>query len=131
MHLTSHETDLVFSIMQDLSGGFSHADLRRRVCGELLDLLKADYFVSYEWNEQHQRFENCVHINMTDDNLAQYEDYFRFCDPIIDALQRRKRATPVSAIMRHEKLARTEFFNDFLMRDGLCYGMNYYAYDRG
>ena len=26
---------------------------------------------------------------------------------------------------------RTEFFNDFLKQDGLCYGLNFFAYDRG
>ena len=29
--------------------------------------------------------------------------------------------------MEHSRLQKTEFFNDFLMRDGLCYGLNFYA----
>jgi len=33
--------------------------------------------------------------------------------------------------MRHDRLVKTEFFNDFLKQDGLCYGMNFFAYDRG
>ena len=33
--------------------------------------------------------------------------------------------------MAHERLKDTEFFNDFLNRDGLYYGLNFFAWDRG
>ena len=33
--------------------------------------------------------------------------------------------------MNHDRLVKTEFYNDFLKQDGLCYGINYFAYDRG
>lgn len=131
MNLTERETSLVFSIMQDLSGDFAHAEVRQRVGTSLLDLLRADYFASYVWDETAARFVSCVQINMSDDNLRAYESYFQFRDPITPTLQKRRKATPVSAVMRPDRLARTEFFNDFLKRDGLCYGINYFAYDRG
>ena len=131
MNLTSGETNLVFSIMNDLSGDFDQKEVRRRVGRGLLELLKADYFVSSVWDDESRRFGSCVHINMTDDNLETYENHYRFCDPIIETLRRRKKATLVSEVMQHDKLARTEFYNDFLNRDGLCYGLNFFAYDRG
>lgn len=131
MNLSHKETDLIFSIMRDLSGALGHAEIRRRVGQKMLDLLQADHFVSYVWDEEAQRFGSRVQINMTDDNLDRYEKYFRFCDPIIDVLQRRKKATLVSEVMRHDKLVRTEFYNDFLKPDGLCFGLNFHAYDRG
>jgi len=131
VNLTDEEADLIFSIMQDLSGEFDHSEVRRRVGQRMLDLLKADYFASYVWDDDTQRFVSCVQINMTDDNLRRYESYFQFHDPITPTLQKRKTATPVSEVMRHDRLVKTEFFNDFLKQDGLCYGMNYFAYDRG
>lgn len=131
MQLTEEETRLIFSIMQDLSGDFMHAEVRQRVGRKLLDLLRADYFASYVWDEAVQRFVSCVQINMTDENLKAYETYYQFRDPITPTLQKRRRATPVSQIMHHDRLVRTEFFNDFLKQDGLCYGINYFAYDRG
>lgn len=131
MNLTDDETRLIFSIMQDLSGDFAHAEVRQRVGKTLLDLLRADYFASYVWDEDAGQFVSCVQINMSDDNLRNYEAYFQFRDPITPTLQKRRKATPVSQIMRHDRLARTEFFNDFLKQDGLCYGINYFAYDRG
>ena len=131
MNLTDEEANLIFSIMRDLSGEFDHSEVRRRVGQKMLELLKADYFASYVWDENSQKFVSCVQINMTDDNLRRYESYFQFHDPITPTLQRRKKATPVSDVMRHDRLVKTEFFNDFLKQDGLCYGINYFAYDRG
>ncbi|MBR9652573.1 response regulator transcription factor [Thalassobius aquimarinus] len=105
--------------------------MRQRVGTKLLELLKADYFASYIWDEDRQEFVSCVQINMSDDNLRSYESYFQFRDPITPTLQKRRKATPVSEIMRHDKLVRTEFYNDFLAQDGLCFGLNFFAYDRG
>ncbi|MBL4876143.1 MAG: helix-turn-helix transcriptional regulator [Cohaesibacteraceae bacterium] len=131
MHLTTDESSLVFSIMRDLSGDFDHQEVRHRVGQRLLELLNADYFASYLWDDDRQQFVSCVQINMSSDNLRRYEDYYQFHDPITPTLQRRKTATPVSAIMDHNRLEKTEFYNDFLKKDGLCYGINYFAYDRG
>ncbi|MEP1611429.1 MAG: hypothetical protein ABJL72_05845 [Roseobacter sp.] len=33
--------------------------------------------------------------------------------------------------MSHDRLVKTEFFNGFLKQDGLCFGINDFAYDRG
>lgn len=131
MYLNESEAGLIFSIMRDLSGEFDEVEVRQRVGKSLLELLGADYFTSYVWDQNAGQFASCVQINMTDENLRKYDTYYQFHDPITQTLQRRKKATPVSAIMRHDKLAKTEFFNDFLKPDGLCYGMNFFAYDRG
>jgi len=131
MNLTHRESNLVFSIMRELSGEFSHQEVRQRVGHWLLDLLDADYFASYVWDEGQACYVAGVDINMSADNLGQYEAYYQYHDPITPTLQRRRLATPVSAIMSHERLRKTEFFNDFLYRDGLYFGMNYFAWDRG
>jgi DNA-binding CsgD family transcriptional regulator len=131
VNLTEAESSLIFSIMHDLSGEFDHSEVRQRVGQKLLELLKADHFASYVWDARTQKFVSCVQINMSDDNLRGYESYFQFHDPITPILQKRRKATPVSDVMRHDRLVRTEFFNDFLKQDGLCYGMNFFAYDRG
>ncbi len=117
--------------MRDLSGEFEHSEVRRRVGRKLLELLNADYFASYVWDDEAQRFVSCVQINMTESNLNRYQSYYQFHDPITPTLQRRRRATLVSEVMRHDRLVRTEFFNDFLKQDGLCFGLNYFAFDRG
>ena len=131
MNLTNREADIIFAIMRELSGEFSHDEVRTRVGKQLLDLLDADYFASYVWNDAQGKFVSGVQLNMSDSNLAQYDEYYQFHDPITHKLQRRHKATPVSEIMAHEKLKDTEFFNDFLNRDGLYYGLNFFAWDRG
>ena len=130
MNLTNKEAKLIFSIMQDLTGEFDHAEVRKRVGQRLLTLLDADFFASYVWDKNSNQFVSGVSINMNDDNLKSYETYYQFHDPITPTLKKRKKATPVSVIMDHRRLCRTEFYNDFLKQDGLCYGLNYFAHDR-
>lgn len=131
MNLKDKEANLIFSIMKDLSNDFNHFEIRQRVGQSLLELLNADHFASYVWDENTSKFVSGVKINMTDRNIASYNDYYQFKDPITPRLQRRKKATPVSEVMPHNNLIKTEFYNDFLKQDGLCYGINFFAYDRG
>ena len=131
MNLTSRESGLVFRIMGELSAGHGSRDLRLGLCPLLRDLLNADYLASYVWCEEDGEFDGRVALNMSDDNLSAYEDYYQFRDPITPALQRRRRTTSVNEVISRPALERTEFFNDFLARDGLYYGINYYAWSAG
>ncbi|MBA1148809.1 helix-turn-helix transcriptional regulator [Ectothiorhodospiraceae bacterium WFHF3C12] len=103
--------------------------MRQRAAHGLLVLFDADYFASYVWDADRARFDGRVTLNMDPANLSRYEAYYQYRDPITPKLQRRRRATPVTAIMPQRELMKTEFFNDFLRPDGLHHGMNLYAYD--
>jgi len=70
-----------------------------------------------------------VFLNMDPSNIARYQHYYQFHDPITFLLQKRRKATLVCEVMPQKNLESTEFFNDFLMRDGLHHGINVYAYD--
>ncbi|MEP0962880.1 MAG: hypothetical protein ABJL72_05850 [Roseobacter sp.] len=74
--LTDEEPSPTFSMMQDLSGDFDHFEVRQRVGQSLLELLDADHFASYVWDSDGNKFISGVQINMSDDNLARYEDYY-------------------------------------------------------
>lgn len=128
MNLSSSESRLLAEIFADFSSEYSTSSLREAVAPKILDLLGAQYFASYIWNTEANCFLNRVTLNMSDSNLVTYEKHFQFCDPITPALQKRRRATGVSEIMPRSHFLRTEFFNDFLAKDGLCYGVNYFAY---
>ena len=129
MYLTSSETKSVLAILQALNGD-DEMEVRRANAGRgLLDLFRADYFASYHWNEEQRRFESRVSVNMSDANLHRYEEYFQFRDPITRPMQRMRRAVSVSQIMDHREFLRTEFYNDFLARDGLYYGVNLHVFD--
>jgi len=102
---------------------------RRNLAEHLLDLLHADYYASYLWNDVTRRFEQGVHVNMSADSVEHYQQYFQFHDPITHRMQRHRRAVSVNQVMPQRELVRTEFFNDFLARDGLYYGVNLYIYE--
>ena len=106
-------------------------EVRERVGCGLLDMLRADYFASYVWDDSTSRFGSPVSINMNYDTLGTYEAYYQFRDPITSRLQARRVPTLVTQIMPQQELMRTEFFNDFLARDGLHWGVNAYSYANG
>jgi DNA-binding CsgD family transcriptional regulator len=131
MNLSQKETGIVFKIMHELTRSRDATELRRSVGMLLLRLLDAQYLASYVWDPASRQFVDRVSINMDDANLGNYESYFQFRDPITPTLQRRRTATCVSEIIDRKRFERTEFFNDFLSRDGLHYGVNFYAYAGG
>lgn len=127
--LSANEVSLLCRVLERLSSSLEEEQVRRLACEDLMALLRADYAASYVWNESAEVFQRAVYLNMSPDNLGRYEAYYQFRDPITPALQERRHATLVVEIMPQEELERTEFFNDFLARDGLHHGINVYAYD--
>jgi len=130
MYLSSAKAQLLGRVMQTLAEPYAEAEVRQRVGALLLDLLDADYYASYVWDEVSHSFVDRVALNMSDLNLATYEAYFQHHDPITPLMQQRREATLVLQVMPQHELVRTEFFNDFLYRDGLYWGVNLYAWDK-
>lgn len=115
--------------------GLLAEDLTERAVREalghnLLELLQADYYASYVWQDDARRFDHAVYLNMDAKNLANYEAYYQYHDPITFKLQARREPTLVTQVMPQRDLLRTEFFNDFLGRDGLHWGVNAFSYVR-
>lgn len=131
MHLSVSECRSLTRILALLAEDARECEIRARVGRALLDLLRADYFASYVWDEATARFGCPVTINMNEDNLRSYEAYYQFCDPITHALQAKRVPTLVTQVMPQTDLMQTEFFNDFLARDGLHWGVNAYSYAAG
>lgn len=129
--LSADRVSALLALTRELAHAREPAELRAAIGRTMLDLFEADYFASYEWNDRTGRFESGVNLNMDPANLARYDDHFQHHDPITFKLQARRRATAVVEVMPQDELTRTEFFNDFLHRDGLWWGMNFYAYDGG
>jgi len=91
---------------------------------QLSRLLRADFYASYLWSEVTRSFAGRVSLNMSDSNLSSYEEHFQFHDPIGHRLRARGEPTLVTQIMPQSELLQTEFFNDFLSKDGLYWGLN-------
>lgn len=127
--LKSGEVKLLFRILKKLSSSQDRVVFRKEISNDLLRLLKSDYLASFIWNQESQVFEDVIMLNMSPGNIKNYERYYQYHDPITPSLQKRRRATLVNQIMPQKELEKTEFFNDFLMKDGLHHGINVYAYD--
>ena len=128
MHLTGRQADVLGRVMSTLAEPHVEADIRSELGVLMLDLLGAQFYASYVWNDALVCFDSGVQINMDTANLLQYERYYQFHDPITLKLQQHRRAVRVTDVLAQEHLSRTEFFNDFLARDGLHWGVNLYAW---
>ena len=129
MFLSAAQSRVLSGLMETLAEPYGEAEVRERIGRSLLELLEADYYASYVWDAGRGIFGSRVALNMSDRNLSSYEAYYQYHDPITGQMQRRRQATLVEQVMPQAELVRTEFFNDFLHRDGLYWGVNLYAWD--
>lgn len=129
MYLTGPEQRALASCFALLAQDLNERDIRERVGGLMMDLFRADHFASYVWDARAGCFSDAVWLNMDPANLARYEAWYQFRDPITFALQARRHATLVDEVMPRQQFLKCEFFNDFLARDGLHWGINLHAFD--
>jgi hypothetical protein len=104
-------------------------DARAVIFLDVMRLLRGDFGASYVWNSRKSRFDEAVGFNMDAGNLRRYEDWYQFRDPMTFELRALRRATLVDDVIPHAELERTEFYNDFLARDGLHHGVNMFIFD--
>jgi DNA-binding CsgD family transcriptional regulator len=128
MYLTSSEQQALRGVFTLLAEDRDESEVRERLGEALLELLHADQFASFVWDAQVGRFDGRVAINMDPANLDRYGEWHQHHDPITFVLQSRRRATRVTEVMPQRALMRTAFFNEFLSRDGLHWGMNLHAF---
>jgi DNA-binding CsgD family transcriptional regulator len=104
-------------------------DARAVIFNDVIRLLRGDFGASYVWNARSNAFEEAVSFNMARSNLRRYEEWYQFRDPMTFALRARRRATLVDEVIPRHKVVRTEFYNDFLARDGLHHGVNMFVFN--
>jgi DNA-binding CsgD family transcriptional regulator len=129
MFLSAAQSRTLSRLMVTLAEPHGEAEVREKIGLQLLELLGADYYASYVWDPARGVFGSRVALNMSDRNLSCYEAYYQYHDPITSHMQQRREATLVEQVMPQSQLVKTEFFNDFLYRDGLYWGVNLYAWD--
>ncbi|HUP09990.1 MAG TPA: helix-turn-helix transcriptional regulator, partial [Caldimonas sp.] len=124
MFLSAAQGRTLSKLMVTLAEPLGEAEVRQRIGAHMLELLEADYYASYVWDTARGVFDGRIALNMDDSNLAAYESYYQYHDPITPLMQPRRQATLVEQVMPQSQLVKTEFFNDFLFRDGLYWGVN-------
>jgi len=129
--ITRNELKLFGEIVGRLASLPPTADVRVSIFGDIVRLVRADFGASYVWQSATGRSDHAVNHNMDPANLRRYETYFQFRDPMTAALRHRRTATLVDDVIPRAALERTEFYNDFLARDGLHHGINMFVFDGG
>ena len=129
MYLSSRQIKAMSALMQTLAEPHGEREIRARLAHQVLDLLDAQYFASYVWQPGAACFDQRIDLHMDPANLLRYERHYQFHDPITLKMQSHRSAVRASDVMPQQELMRTEFFNDFLARDGLHWGVNLYAWD--
>lgn len=130
MHLSTVQTRALSDLMRLVANSTDGNELRERMALPLLDLLRADTYVSMVWDGGRQRFGRTAALNMSEEKLRSWDDYFRFIDPLTSHMMLRRKPTLATQVLCQSELSRTEFFNDFLRRDRMYWGVNAYFYDR-
>jgi len=130
MHLSTVQTRALADLMKLIADATDADELRERMALPMLDLLGADTYVSMVWDGGRQRFERVTALNMSEDNLRSWDEHFRFVDPLTFPMMQRRKPTVATQVMCQTDLSRTEFFNDFLLRDRMYWGVNAYFYDQ-
>lgn len=129
MSVSERQYQGILRVIECLCSSLDSREIRELAGNELLKLLRADCFASFTWCSDERRFGDPVFINMDPKNLERYSSYYQFHNPISARAQRFRRAVRVTEIVPQQELIRTEFFNDFLLPDGLYHGLNLYVHE--
>jgi len=130
MQISRRKQRILSGVIGMLSAEHGTGQELRTVIGPLLlDLLDADFYASYAWNAQRKAFEFGVSVNLDEACVQTYERYFqhRHKERLPHWLLRG--VHPVSALISHRELMRTEIYNEFLRPFGHYYGINLFAFD--
>lgn len=100
--------------------------LREALGLPMLELLEADQYVSMVWNNDTGRFSRFTALNLSPGSLSDWDEYYRFVDPLTFPMMACRRPTVATQILRQPDLVKTEFFNDFLKRERMHWGVNVY-----
>lgn len=128
MHLSTNQTRALGQVMRLLAEASDADTLRGDLALPMLDLLQADTYVSFTWNAEVRRFDRVKAMNMSLDNLRTWDAYYRFIDPLTMPMMERRHPTLATQILCQDDLGKTEFFNDFLARDHMHWGVNVYVF---
>lgn len=131
MHLSTGQTRALGDVMRLLAEASDADALRNDLALPMLDLLRADNYVSFTWDAAEQRFMRAKALNMSLENLRSWDEYYRFIDPLTFPMMARRHPTLATQILCQQDLSRTEFFNDFLKRDRMHWGVNVYVFADG
>lgn len=130
MHLSTTQTRALGDVMRLVADASDADALRESFALPMLKLLEADQYVSMAWNATSGRFERYTALNVSAGSFRAWDEYYRFVDPLTFPMMERRRPTVATQILNQTALVRTEFFNDFLRRERMHWGVNVYFFEQ-
>jgi len=128
VYISQKELTNVVNVGDVIRGSDATKQCRQLITRQLIRLCGADYGASFSWDQERSCYTDAAFENMAADNIERYNQYFQFNNPLSKKLSHYRRAVAVSEVMSRRELEQTEFFNDFLQRDGLTYGINLFVH---
>lgn len=128
MYLSDRKAGVLAKLFAALAATSNEREVRTCIGPLVLDLLDADFYASFVWCPERKRFESGLGLNMDESNLQAYERHYQFGNPLTPLLQGRHAPTLVSKVLPQDALMKTEFYADFLQKDGLHWGAGMYAW---
>jgi DNA-binding CsgD family transcriptional regulator len=130
MHISAKKHRVLSQLIEQLSADYADSGaLRATIGSSLLDLLDADLYASYVWNQHRRAFERGVAINLDDAYVEKYQNYFQHRHASTAHRWVRSGVSAVSAVVPRRDLMKTEIYNDFLRPSGHGHGINLFAFD--
>ncbi|WP_411906591.1 response regulator transcription factor [Rhizobium mayense] len=121
--LTFDEASLFADIVSRLTSPGS-APIREAIFPDILRLMRSEALASFIWNPKSNSYHDPFVINQSQDNIKAYRSWYQYRDPMTRQLRSLWRPAYVDEVICRSDLRKTEFFNDFLMKDGLDHGIN-------
>lgn len=127
--ITPDEIRLFGDIIVQLEELGPNLDVRGVMLPAITQLIRADFAASFDYDDKTNLWHNGFSYNVDKSLVTRYESWFQHNDPMTVQLCERRVATFVEEVISRRALEHTEFYNDFLRREGMHHGINVYSFE--
>lgn len=127
--ITPDEIQLFGDIIVQLEELGAVVDVRSLMLPAITRLIRADFAASFDYDDKTKLWRNGFSYNVDKSLVTRYESWFQHNDPMTTQLFQRRVATYVDEVISRRDLENTEFYNDFLRREGMHHGINVYSFE--
>lgn len=129
MYLNSSQQQQLAQLLGVLHEFSDSTELRTAIGPPLLSLLRADQYVSYQWNASSRRYQHWVTHTMSADMLRAYDAYYHQYDYVTPVMEKFSEPAIVEHKVGRDTLRRSVFYNEFLRQERMTSGLNLYLRD--
>ncbi|WP_221796453.1 helix-turn-helix transcriptional regulator [Oceanobacter mangrovi] len=128
--MSFQEVRLLTDIVANLERMNGETDVRNMVLGDIAELMRAEFACSYVWDSKKKIFDDCFNLNLSEESVTRYRNYYQFHDPITFEMRRRV-CSVASEVMPANEFYKTDYYQGHMEPEGLRHGINLYLFDQG